>query len=412
MKVYLIKTPDYEEEKFKEVTEFLEPFEGALEFTVSSYKFDVKKFPFLKEEIISNDFDFADIEGDMPILYKKRIPSKILHSENRLSFDELYSLCNAYRTKLKIEPDSFVVLLTKWGNEFNFFSSFNSDRNVFVHVDQWEIYTNGVDAKYPIAFQIVENILSSLMNIGFDAEIFMDDYVVKNMALTANEKSLPVITNYSKYVHEAPVGCINDFCRRKKDIINKLQSVNTICLTCLNKINEEVDSTIFTQAISIFAAIRNEFTFKVNFLNKKSTKKIEEPYPLIVEKSKNGKFRIFIKTDVSEIDLRLDFRQKMLYIFFLERNEGVLFESLPDHFEKLLELYKKIRLNVSEDDARNTILSLTNDNDNVFKNLKANINKEIRNAIGIEISNYYTINHTAKGTYSISVPRELVDLRF
>ena len=69
-------------------------------------------------------------------------------------------------------------------------------------------------------------------------------------------------------------------------------------------------------------------------------------------------------------------------------------------------------MNVSEDDARNTILSLTNDNDNVFKNLKANINKEIRNAIGIEISNHYTINHTAKGTYSISLPPELVDLRF
>jgi hypothetical protein len=47
MKVYLIKTPEYESENFKDVANLLCSFEGPLDFIPFFYEFDKNEFYFL-----------------------------------------------------------------------------------------------------------------------------------------------------------------------------------------------------------------------------------------------------------------------------------------------------------------------------------------------------------------------------
>ena len=192
MKVYLIKTPEYETEYFRDVCDFLNSFDGALEFVSSEYKFQFSEFNFFKYSSFNKE------EGVKKLLFE-------IEQQEALSWDELFSVCSFYRNHFKIDKEDFVVLLTKRCNKLNWFSHNDSSRNVFIHTANWDKYIN-VHHKYPVAYQVIENVMQSLMNVTL--EVFP-----------------------SQYIHEKPRGCMNDFCEDKEQIILKLQTAN-ICAVC------------------------------------------------------------------------------------------------------------------------------------------------------------------------------------
>ena len=203
MKVYLIKSPDYEIDNFKDVCDLLNSFDGPIKFISSFYEFDKKDFPFLNYELFpSHNFEYPSNKNIVRYTSDKGDP---------LSWRELFSLCRFYREVFKIEDDSFVVLLTKRKNALNWFSAVDEARNIFVHTAEWELYTNK-NAKYPIVYQVVENVLQFLMKIDIE--------------------NVP-----NEFVHEPLKGCMNDFCDDKSQIIIKLQTAN-ICDTCVRKIQD------------------------------------------------------------------------------------------------------------------------------------------------------------------------------
>lgn len=132
MKIYLIKTPEYNSESFKDVCELLCSFDGALDFISSEYEFDKEEFPFLKK-------------FNLDFLFKYDSPLKKVNYNNGqelpLSWRELFSLCEYYRSKFNIENTDFVVLLTSRRNALNWFSHC-SNKKAFVHTGDWELFTN------------------------------------------------------------------------------------------------------------------------------------------------------------------------------------------------------------------------------------------------------------------------------
>jgi hypothetical protein len=88
MKVYLIKTPEYESEHFKDVCELLSSFDGALEFVASEYEFDKEQFQFLQK--FYPDFKFKYESDIKKINFNKELGIPI-------SWRELFSLCDFYR---------------------------------------------------------------------------------------------------------------------------------------------------------------------------------------------------------------------------------------------------------------------------------------------------------------------------
>ncbi len=412
MKVYLIKTPECEFDLVEKVADYLNSFGGPMEFEAKEYdKFSKEDFPFLKRTPKVEDYTVDEISDDGNILYKRREVSKpgrkkYLLTESRLTFQDLFGLCKYYRSKMKRSKDSFVVLFTNWGNEFNFFSSFNPERNIFVQVSQWDKYTAGVDIKYPIAFQVIENILSTLMDIDFDAEKFIDDYTVKYIH-QAPDKSLPFATNTNKYVHEKPVGCINDFCRSKADIILKLQSVNTICLPCLNKLNDEVDTTISKQAFSIFEGIRKHFTY-LSFTQNENLETPKDPYPIQVDKNLN-----ITITSNPELPITLDPIYRTFYLFILKHSEGVKVADLKNHVGELAKIYAKLKPTIEIDESTLTILKYVKDNAKPYIHAKSKLNTQIKSLLNSEsLEKYYIIGGAKKEPNYIEIASDSVDWGF
>jgi hypothetical protein len=365
MKVYLIKTPEYELESFRQVAGLLGAYDGPLEFISSSYEFDRNEFYFLQYDLYPNH-NFRFPSKDTAIKFD---PER----GNPLSWRELFSLCDFYREVFRLEKDSFVVLLTKRSNSLNWFSAGDEERNIFVHTSGWDQYTQ-VDNKYPIAYQVVENIMQSLMKI--------DTTMIPN-----------------EYVHEPLKGCMNDFCNNKNEVLIKLQTGN-ICPACVMKIQkEDVNPKILQQALSVFSGIRNEFIFKVG---QQPTK----PSPIVV----SNKAEINLIEYSLEINLTPLF--KTLYLFYLSKPEGVPVNELCEFKDELLSIYKKLRPGASNEDAESRITNLSDPLGTGFNPTCSHINRIITDLLDESLASYYKISGSKGNPYKINIPRKLVDIRF
>jgi hypothetical protein len=365
MKVHLIKTPEYDSESFNEVYDFLCSFNGALEFVASEYEFDFSKFPYLKK--FFPDFKFK-YESDT---------KKINFDKNRgipLSWTELFMLCDFYRETFNVSSNDFVVLLTVRRNALNWFSHCEN-KNAFVHTGDWEHYTNS-NHKYTVAYQVVENVMQSLMKI--------DSITIPNV-----------------YVHIDSRGCMNDFCQNKEQIILKLRTAD-ICPDCIEKIQEErIDQKIVNQVLEIFEGIRKELLFKQKF------KKQIEPVSITINER-----RQILLPQLNNLEIRLNPLFKTLYIFYLKHREGVRLNELNAFKSELLSLYKKISVADNNQTIETRITDLVNPFGSSFSQKKSKLNKIITELLGEPLAKFYRIEGEPGEPFKINIPGNLIDIRY
>ena len=357
MKVYLIKTPEYDLENFEEVHELLNSFDGPLNFIADKYEFNEEQFPFLQK--FWADFRFPAYESDT---------QKISFDKDRgnpLSWRELFSLCEFYRSTFKVKKDDFVVLLTVRRNALNWFSHCDANRNIFVHAGDWEYYTKAPQ-KFPVAYQVVENIMQHLMKIDIE------------------QKPNP-------YIHEEPLGCMNDLCQNKQQISLKLRT-GDICFDCLSKMREEnIDDEIVNQAIGIFEAIRNQLLFKQGFTRNLT------PKPVKIDS--NGKIFIGDK----QIDLNP--LESTLFIFFITNKEGTSLNDLEQFREKLLNIYQIIR---PAGEASKIDSLIKPKGTGTFPKNKSSLNKKLKEQIGEPLVNFYYLNGNRGDAFKISLNADYI----
>lgn len=364
MKVYLIKSPEYETNSFNAVCDLLKSFEGPIKFISSRYQFNRDDYYFLKYDLFPKH-PFKYPTNDVVVKFDSS-------RDYPLSWRELFQLCNDFRKTKGISKDSFVVLLTKRKNALNWFSSFDGDRNIFVHTAEWDEYTN-VNPEYPITHQVVENILQFLMK--------------------ADLLNVP-----NNYIHEPLKGCINDFCYNKNQIIIKLQTAN-ICAECMLRIREKgIGLAVQNQIKNILNGIRNEFMFK-----------IENPptdaLTLVVEE--HG--RVLLPDE--GIEFRLTPLHKTLYIFYLNHPEGVQLSDLYEYKDELLNIYQKLSVFDQKDRIYESIDKLINPVEGYFSQTKSKINRTIANLLGENLSSHYKIKGSRGKPFYIQLSDELKDIR-
>lgn len=365
MKIYLIKTPEYESEYFRDVCEFLSSFDGALEFVASEYVFDKTQFPFLQK--FYPDFKFK-YDSDI----------KKLNFDNDLglplSWRELFSVCESYRNMFKIDSNDFIVLLTMRRNALNWFSHCENN-NAFVHTGDWEHFTNA-NPKYTIAYQVIENVIQSLMRLDIT--------------------NIPNIN-----IHTDSRGCMNDFCQNKEQIILKLRTAD-ICSDCVEKIqNEKIDEKIINQALQIFEGIRNELLFKQKF-NKQIL-----PSPLTINEKKQ-----ILLPQLNNLEIRLNPLFKTLYIFYLSHTEGVRLNELNDFRTELLSLYNKLSVSDNNETSQLRITDLVNPFGGSFSQKKSKLNKIITDLLGDPLAKFYRIEGEPGEPFKINLPDHLIDIRY
>lgn len=368
MKVHLIRSPEYELENLKEVYELLNSHKGPMEFEMNDYTFDINEFPFLQYELYPHH-DFR-IESEMK---KERF---IKDWGYPLSWEELFSLCAHFRKNFRVRKSDFVVLLTNRINSLNWFSHCNEDKNVFIHAAEWDKLYIKAKYIYPVAYQVIENVLQNLMGI--------DSLEINN-----------------EFAHFRPRGCINDFCKDKREVILKLRTAD-ICETCLERmLTSKIPVELIDQIFQILEGLRIQFLFKKNI------NRIAGPYSIYF----NEDYKLIIP-QLGNKELKLEPLLSTIYIFFLMHSEGVLLKNIENHSSDLKKIYRIMNPNTTPDQVKKTIEQLTRNNNKLFIEKKSKINKEIKKLLGSSMAEDFLISGTRGKPFKINLSLENTDISF
>lgn len=272
MKVHLSRTSNYHAAELRKVFDLLYLHPGSLSFS-------------LTEKILMFD-------------------------KNNFKWEEMFTAIEAFRFSQSIPEEEIIIVITKLKNENDWFSAPNpkGTNAIFIDGSDWENYIYA-DAPFPIAYEVVANILQRLM---FKT---LDDFD-------------------SPLIHKMPIGCINDFCNWKPDVTYKLRTAD-ICSDCLSEMEEKIsDKTIIPQAISIIESLRKGMLFSKMF---QKAPNFEEnlPFVLAITKRKLG----MTQQAYTKLQLLID------HFDSIARTSVVLFSHLLQNPSEVNELFRSKKLN-------------------------------------------------------------------
>lgn len=274
MNIYITSTPEFSTDKLQEVVDLLSGIAGEMKFIHSK---------------------------PLTINQAKRLNPKFenINCIDSLSFDELFDYMSDHKDIREVDETDFLVLVTSIRNNQNWFSAFN-DKNIFVHGDEWDMISD-VDSKFGIAHQCIENIFQSLIKLDID-----------NVMEEPN-------------IHMKSIGCINDFCGDKREILQKLQSAN-ICDSCFDRaVNGDVSGNVMAHIVEILEFIRKQFVISRNF------SRTVKPQNITVDS--NGTI------SVGDHEIKMEIMPKTLYIYFLRNLAGLQTNKLCNEVEEFEKIY-------------------------------------------------------------------------
>ncbi len=386
-RVHLLKSEEVDQSAYHEILQQLQSFSGPLEFVST-----IDEPVFEDDESTSFETHLKDIrDTSLPLpeemiqehaLYsmKKQILSKSAEyietpqKLTRLKWEDIFNSCEKFRAKNDISDLEFVVLLTDKGNELNWFAAPDpkGKRNGFVQTSGLGFYLPG-SSRASIVYLITTHIMRHLM--------------------FSNIKEM------TDGVHYRSVGCMNDFCGNKTDLILKLRTAD-LCSDCVKRLEEkQVDPLLATQAFEIMEAMRGEILFRDRYslLKKPSRMTITGP---------NFTIRF---PDLANVELKLDKIEKTIYLFFLGQPEGVRLNSLDEHREELIELYLKVSPTSDRETATRRINERTDNSktQKISENI-SKVRKKINDLLGTEMAEHYIIAGANGELKKIGVERNLI----
>lgn len=337
MNVYITCTPEFSTAKLDEIVSLLKSVPGELEFK--------KREPLTQTQYTRLNEKFENI-----------------NQISSLSFDEFFYLIQDIRERIPtedIDDNDFVILISSIKNDPEWFSGFNG-KNIFIHGDEWDLISN-VDSKFGIAHQCVENIFQSISQLDI-----------------VNFESEPNI-------HMASIGCINDFCDEKTDVIRKLQSAN-ICPSCYQRaVDRGITDFVLFHIVSIIEEIRKEFVISRNFPRQTTLDKV------VIDEKGN----ITIGGRV----IKMDTLPKVMYINFLNHIEGIPTNMLCENKDQFEEIYKILKRNPDDLAITKMCCNKIQYKDNkpekrkpTFETYRSRIRKALKVKLGEVLANFYSLN--------------------
>src|SRR5688572_25592831 len=317
MNIHIIRSEEVDEDLLTSVVSLLESAPGALHFSVQ-----VETQPWEAMICESRSIDF--IKWDR----RKKIPLDIGSGgfkppKHSVHWQDIFSKCRQYRDTMRIDDEEMIILLTAETNHRNWFSCLDPHMlsNGFIHTADWELYLDAPPV-FPIAYEVIALVLE------------------RN--LLSNNRELKHL------VHDEPRGCINDFCREKREIMLKLRTAD-ICRDCMEEIQKYYPSNIIDHALSIIESLRTKMLFAQNF------RQHRPPSRMRIERN----MKIFL-TDYDNIEICLRPLERAMYFLFLRHPEGIMMSGLCDHRQELFEIYAALSENGDRADIKQRVDEMTN----------------------------------------------------
>ena len=390
MNVHLIRSSEFSLETYTNVWNLLNKFQGPLNYFASKDA-DWETFHYEKDWISEEQFkklERKDFDDERTMIYSMASPDLSFKrdyfcfdddfpvTEKQATWEDLFLNCEKYRTTYEIHENDLVILLTDISNDKNWFGSVDQKmRNVFVQTSNWSSFFGAeIDSRFPIAYEIVVWILRIM--------IYRNRYEL------------------SQQLHAQPKGCMMDFCEHKSQIVLKMRTAD-ICGDCLDFIQErDVNRTSLNQILETMDGIRSNILFRERstLLNRPSRLEIR------------GYVKRIFLIDLGDLEVRLNPKEKTLFLFFLNHPEGIRIVDLMDHKAEILELYKRFsRASIPSliEDAVDLMIQPTDGNIN---QVLTRIRSKFKQTAGDSIAGYYTIEGARNEPYKISLNRELVSV--
>lgn len=272
---------------------------------------------------------------------------------NILQWAELFQLCKNHRAAENISENEFVFILTNKPNERNFFGFVDPEtkNNGFVHAGDWEKVIQ-CPAEIPIAYHIIALLIQRIL--------------VKDL----NE--------LKGILHDNPIGCINDFCVNKKEVILKMRTAD-ICMNCMEKLTKNLNPPAIGHVFELLESLRIKMLFSQNMLQhlRPSNFEITPDYRIIIPNFGN-------------LEIKLPPIERTLYLFFCRYPEGIFVSELYSFKNELYEIYLEISSQSSLIEMRNSIDDLCNITTNSLNEKLSKIKASFERALGKTLaSNYY-----------------------
>ena len=353
LNVHLIRSAELDEDIFEEVVCLLKAVPGDIKFQIDPSSFSVlsddelyvrkqHKKDFLKQFNFSLEKNFNDQELKFPREIKVA------------TWAQFFNICQRYRVEKAIPDNEFVLLLTDVPNENNWFASLdvNNPFNGFVHTAEWEYFIRSRPA-FPIAYEVIAIILQKY--------IFIDH-------------KLPRVDT-----HRTPIGCVNDFCQHKSEIILKLRTAD-ICKECMDLLRKKMSDKMILHALKLMESLRVKMLFSQNFRQSLEISRLEV----------DRHYSIFLK-EFENIEIRLRPLEKVLYLFFLKHPEGIFMRNLSDHKEEIFSYYQRISKSDDTEIMRKRINELVSPLSNSASEKISRIKRFFEEAIGEDLASHYYI---------------------
>jgi hypothetical protein len=368
MIVHLLRSEEFSSEKYWEIVEFLRCHDGPIKFVASENKIDFRQEQ-MNEILVDQENFYTQMDYSC---HSEVIANFIPEKRTEITWNSIFKKSKKYRSERYIPKSDWVIILTDYANENNWFSMMDPDnpKNGFVHTGEWEYYVNCPEV-YPVSYLIASKLLQGQMFSSF--------------------KEL------TESYHHEPLGCMNDFCKHKKQIILKLRTAD-ICHDCIELLRKKgIDISVIQQVLTIFESVRLRMLFAQNF--KQNLK------PSRLKISENNK--IFL-VDYDNIEIKLTPLEKTVFLLFLNHPEGIFLHNLSDHKTEIFNIYGELSGSGMLTEIHNRIESLVDITSNSASEKIAKIKIAFVKAIGKDLAaNYYIQGGNAEAK-KILIDRNLI----
>jgi hypothetical protein len=381
MIVHLIRAKDFSPHTYQAVLQLLQQFPGPITYRPSETENEIIEA--IEQEIANrDDFERGDIEYPQANFsareYSKnnffdRVKVNFPFRRKSASWDSLFSICRKYRDRNKIPKQDLVILLTDTANDANWFVAADNDmKNAFIHTADWHHYFEGLNERYPIAYEIAASAL--------------------RMA------SCPSFSQFKTLWHQVPKGCLSDLCMNKQEIVLKMKTAD-ICMDCMKYMEQQdLDIRMIAQAVDTFEGIRK------NFLTAERTNLLKRPSKLLI----SGYMHNLSFTDYGNMPLLLNPKQKTIYCFFLNHPEGVRLVDLVDHRTEISQLYHRFSNQSTRNNIENSLNLLLDPLDGNLHETLSRIRRIIEKTVGKRIAPMYQIIGKKGEPYKILLSEEFI----
>lgn len=367
MKIHLIRSAELDKELFTTVINLLQAEPGPIQFS-----FDSKALINFKEEELFEKIipQLKDFEKALKFEAMSELADFPL-ARNTATWDTLFKKCTTHRKAHKIPQNEFVLLLTDIPNKANWFASLDESMpyNGFIHTEDWDHYIDCSPA-FPIAYEVIA--------------LMVQKHLFANMGALRET------------AHENPIGCINDVCMQKKEIILKLRTAD-ICRSCMHKLKDKMSLPVIHHALKIMESLRVKMLFAQNFRQ-------ETPLSiLLIDEQKR-----FFLPDFGNIEIKLRPLEKALYLLFIRHPEGIFLSCLSGHRQELYEIYESLSTMGMRDEMKGRIDDLANVLNNSANEKMSRIKRVFEDAIGNQLARHYYIHGAVGDIKNIDLDRGLV----